>query len=60
MSIIFSPPTIDDSYFQKIDLDIIKNNFNVSCPEDFLNLLYINFQSSNNIIKLFMINNIYF
>ena len=61
MSIIFSPPTIDDSYFQKIDLDIIKNNFNVSCPEEFLNLFHTLNQNIRDyifkLIRLYMTKN---
>lgn len=59
MSIIFSPPTLDDSYFQKIDLETIKNNFGVSCPEEFLKMFHTLNQNIRDyifkLIRLYMV-----
>ena len=40
MSIIFSPPTYENAYFNKINLDNVKNIFKVSSPEAFLDMFH--------------------
>lgn len=58
MSIIFSPPKLNESYFQKIDLENVKKIFNVSCPDEFLNTFHTLNQSIRDyifkLIRLYM------
>lgn len=58
MSIIFSPPKLNESYFQKIDLGNVKKIFNVSCPDEFLNTFHTLNQSIRDyifkLIRLYM------